>query len=61
MIQVKQQLVTNQLLLHLLEQQTLVNQQQREAQVSAINLELKRRELLEQSLAYATNARVPNR
>ena len=61
MIQVKQQLVTNQLLLHLLEQQTLVNQQQREAQVGAINLELKRREVLEQALAYATNARVPNR
>ena len=61
MIQVKQQLVTNQLLLHLLEQQTLVNQQQREAQVSAINLELKRREILEEALAYARNARVPNR
>lgn len=61
MIQVKQQLVTNQLLLHLLEQQTLVNQQQREAQVAAINLELKRREILEEALAYARNARVPNR
>lgn len=61
MIQVKQQLVTNQLLLHLLEQQTLLNQQQRETQVAAINLELKRREVLEQALAYATNARVPAR
>ena len=53
MIQVKQQLVTNQLLLHLLEQQTLVNQQQREALVSGVNLELMRRELLPEAMQRA--------
>ena len=61
MIQIKQHQMTNQMLLHLLEQQVLLNQQQREAQVAAVNLELKRREILEEALAYARNARVPDR
>jgi len=50
MMQVKQQLASNQMLLHLLEQQTLVNQQQREALVSGVNLELLRRELLPEAM-----------
>ncbi len=50
MMQVKQNLASNQMLLHLLEQQTLVNQQQREALVSGVNLELLRRELLPEAM-----------
>jgi hypothetical protein len=61
MMQVKEQHKANELMLHLLEQQLIANQQQREALVAAINLELQRREMLPPVLSYAQNARVPER
>jgi hypothetical protein len=58
-MQAKEQHNANQLLLHLLEQEMIANQQLREAQVAAINLELQRRQTLPLALSYAQNARVP--
>ena len=58
-MQAKEQHNANQLLLHLLEQEMIANQQLREAQVAAINLELQRRQTLPLALSYAENARVP--
>lgn len=60
-MQAKEQHNANQLLLHLLEQEMIANQQLREAQVAAINLELQRRQTLPLALSYAQNARVPER
>ena len=59
MMQVKEQHKANELMLHLLEQQLIANQQQREALVAAVNLELQRRQMLPLALSYAQNARVP--
>ncbi len=58
-MQAKEQHNANQLLLHLLEQEMIANQQLRESQVAAINLELQRRQTLPLALSYAQNARVP--
>lgn len=61
MMSVKEQHKANELMLHLLEQQLLANQQQRESLVAAINMELQRRERLADALSYAQNASVPAR
>ncbi len=61
MVQLKEQHKANELLLHMLEQQVIANQQQREALVAAINNEIYRRERLTESLSFLTRAEVPSR
>ncbi len=61
MMQVKEQHKSNELMLHLLEQQLIANQHLREAQVGAVNNELYRRETLRDSLAFLSNTEIPQR